>query len=156
MKNLRLLGTAVALAVVLSACGGPAAHRAAPRSSGTPTSQAEPPSSATTPSPSHREFFDVATPGGDARLLQAKQVGLGTEVPWARVGRGWRLSLLGQGVQDADVFEIHAQLLDLIAPTGGRYQLFKTRTLTTGPWSLDDWSADRCGFKPGPTESIPT
>jgi TolB protein len=151
MSKVSILGMVAALALALGACSAPAApqasstSRTAPtgRPAGTPTDAA--PSRSTTHSvgtASEQQIFDVSTPQGPGHLLAAKEVGLGADVPWGQVGHGWRLSLLQQGKQDAEVFQVSAQMLDLIAPSGGRYQLLKTLTKGTVPWSLDDWSSD--------------
>lgn len=147
MSRFRTLGLVVALTLGLGACSAPAAPEAspAPRTAqpGTPTAAVPSrPSAPSVGTASERQIFDVSTPRGRGHLLEAKEVGLGADVPWSQVGHGWRLSLLQQGKQQAEVFRVSAQMLDLLAPSGGRYQLFKTPTKDTAPWSLEDWSSD--------------
>jgi hypothetical protein len=130
------------LALALSGCSAaPQPRSSSPAPVGTPSSTPahRPPTVAPA---SDRPVFDLRLARGQGRLLDAGQVARGSEVPWSRVGSGWRLALLDQGKQHADVFSISAQLLDLIAPSGGRYQLFKISTRGLDPWRLDDWSAD--------------
>jgi TolB protein len=140
MKTIVASG-ALALALALAGCTTTTQPQAAPVSPvGTTTATA--PQRPTVEPASDQSVFDVVLPEGHGRLLGSGQVALGSDVPWSQVGPGWRLTLLQQGKQHADVFAVSAQMLDLVAPSGGRYQLFKSSTKDVQPWRLDDWSSD--------------
>ncbi len=77
-------------------------------------------------------------------VLGANQVALGGRVPWDRVGHGWYLTLIDQGTRGDHGIDPDHQLLDLVDPFGGRYQLEKTDVGQQGHGyrRLTDWSAD--------------
>lgn len=76
-----------------------------------------------------------------ASLLGPNQVRLG-DVPWDQVGHGWYLTLVDQGPQGQFGIDARHQLLDLVDPLGGRYQLAKTAIGKDGSnyRRLTDWS----------------
>jgi TolB protein len=82
-------------------------------------------------------------PASDA-LLGPNQVTTGDHVPWSKVGAGWYLTLIDQGPQGEVGIVPHHQLLDLVDPLGGRYQLLKTEVGRDANdyGQLVDWSAD--------------
>lgn len=77
-------------------------------------------------------------------LLGPNQVTTGDHVPWSQVGRGWYLTLVDQGPQGEFGIQAEHQLLDLVDPLGGRYQLAKTTVGKDGSnyRRLTDWSTD--------------
>jgi TolB protein len=77
-------------------------------------------------------------------LLGPDQVMMGDHVPWDRVGHGWYLTLVDQGPHDEMGIHADHQLLDLVDPLGGRYQMAKTTVGTDGSNTrrLVDWSPD--------------
>jgi TolB protein len=77
-------------------------------------------------------------------VLGPNQVTMGDRVPWGRVGHGWYLTLIGQGPHGEYGIEADHQLLDLVDPLGGRYQMAKTAVGKDGSGvrRLVDWSAD--------------
>jgi hypothetical protein len=76
-------------------------------------------------------------------MLGANQVTTGDRVPWKLVGSGWYLTLIDQGAHGEFGIEADHQLLDLVDPLGGRYQIAKTAVGTNGGYRrLVDWSAD--------------
>jgi TolB protein len=89
--------------------------------------------------PAHATSGSSRTP-----VLGPGQVTMGYDVPWDEVGPGWYLTLIDQGpTVEGGIVPKH-QLLDLVDPRGGRYQLVKT---AVGPdaansHSLVDWSTD--------------
>jgi TolB protein len=65
-------------------------------------------------------------------------------VPWGEVGHGWYVTLVDQGSHGEFGIVAHHQLLDLVDPLGGRYQMARS---SVGPRqsayrTLADWSAD--------------
>jgi hypothetical protein len=84
-----------------------------------------------------------SAPASDA-LLGPNQVTTGDHVPWSKVGAGWYLTLIDQGPQGEVGIVPQHQLLDLVDPLGGRYQLVKTQVGRDGNGygRLVDWSAD--------------
>jgi hypothetical protein len=86
----------------------------------------------------------AATASAGGKMLGPNQVTLADQVPWDRVGHGWYLTLIDQGDRgDFGVVADH-QLLDLVDPLGGRYQLAKTTVAKDGSGyrRLVDWSTD--------------
>ncbi|HEX4471052.1 MAG TPA: hypothetical protein VH085_03725 [Nocardioides sp.] len=79
-----------------------------------------------------------------ARILGPNQVTMGDHVPWDKVGQGWYLTLVDQGPQGELGIDARHQLLDLVDPLGGRYQLAKTAVGKDGSGfrRLTDWSTD--------------
>ncbi len=79
------------------------------------------------------------------RMLGPNQVTLGDRVPWSLVGRGWYLTLIDLGPRgpEGGIRATH-QLLDLVDPLGGRYQMAKTGVAGDGRGyrRLADWSPD--------------
>lgn len=77
-------------------------------------------------------------------VLGPNRVATGDRVPWEEVGHGWFLTLLDQGTRGAYGVDPHHQLLDLVDPRGGRYQLAKSAVGTddAGLRRLMDWSVD--------------
>jgi TolB protein len=77
-------------------------------------------------------------------LLGANQVTTGDHVPWDRVGAGWYLALVDEGPQGEFGINARHQMLDLVNPLGGRYQMVKTTVGSNGSGfrQLADWSAD--------------
>jgi TolB protein len=86
----------------------------------------------------------TAPASADARVLGPNQVTTGDHVPWSKVGHGWYLTLVDQGPMKEFGIQARHQLLDLVDPLGGRYQLGKTavRSDGTGYRHLVDWSAN--------------
>lgn len=77
-------------------------------------------------------------------VLGPNQVTMGDRVPWSQVGQGWRLTLINQGPHGEFGIDARHQLLDLVDPLGGRYQLAKTAVGQDGSGyrRLVDWSTD--------------
>jgi hypothetical protein len=77
-------------------------------------------------------------------ILGPHQVAMGDQVPWGKVGHGWYLTLIDQGPQGDYGIQAKHQLLDLVDPLGGRYQLAKTAVGKDGSnyRRLSDWSTD--------------
>jgi TolB protein len=94
--------------------------------------------------PTALSVVPAASASGDAGLLGPNQVTTGDRVPWGKVGTGWYLTLVDQGPMKEFGIDAHHQLLDLVDPLGGRYQLDKTvvRKDGTGYRHLVDWSTD--------------
>jgi TolB protein len=97
------------------------------------------PSSAALGSAVHRAETERARPP----LLGPNQVVMGDQVPWRQVGSGWYLTLIDQGPHGEFGINAERQLLDLVDPRGGRYQLAKSSVAKdgTGYRSLAGWSA---------------
>lgn len=78
------------------------------------------------------------------KLLGPNQVAMGDQVPWAEVGSGWYLTAVSQGRQGDYGITAQHQLLDLVDPLGGRYQMLKTDVgkKSRDFYQLADWSAD--------------
>ena len=78
-----------------------------------------------------------------AAVLGPNKVTMGDRVPWGKGGHGWYLTLVSQGQHGEFGIDADHQLLDLVDPLGGRYQLAKTAVgKDSGYRSLEDWSAD--------------
>jgi hypothetical protein len=80
----------------------------------------------------------------DRGMLGPGQVAMGDQVPWGKVGRGWYLTSIDQGPQGRmGSIDARHQLLDLVDPLGGRYQMLKTSVghARRGYWTLADWDA---------------
>ena len=78
-----------------------------------------------------------------AAVLGPNKVTMGDRVPWGKVGHGWYLTSVNQGQHGEFGINADHQLLDLVDPLGGRYQLAKTAVgKDSGYRSLEDWSAD--------------
>lgn len=78
-------------------------------------------------------------------MLGANQVTSGDRVPWGDVGHGWYLTLVDQGHRGEFGIDAAHQLLDLVDPRGGRYQMARTAVAEdglTGYRRLMDWSVD--------------
>jgi hypothetical protein len=76
-------------------------------------------------------------------MLGPNQVAMGDQVPWAQVGHGWYLSSIDLGPRgQMGSINAHNQLLDLVDPLGGRYQMLKTKVgpAQRGYWTLADWA----------------
>jgi TolB protein len=86
----------------------------------------------------------AAPASAHAAILGPNQVTTGDDVPWSQVGHGWYLTLVDQGPQGEFGIDPHHQLLDLVDPLGGRYQLAKTAVGKNGSnyRHLSDWSTD--------------
>jgi TolB protein len=97
------------------------------------------PTSAADGSAIHR----METEGATGPVLGPNRVALGDQVPWRQVGDGWYLTLIAQGVRGDFGINAERQLLDLVDPRGGRYQLARTSVAKdgTGYRSLAGWSA---------------
>ena len=97
------------------------------------------PTSAALGSAAHRAETDRATPP----LLGPNRVVMGDQVPWRQVGEGWYLTLIDQGAHGEFGINAERQLLDLVNPRGGRYQLATSSVAKdgTGYRSLAGWSA---------------
>jgi hypothetical protein len=69
---------------------------------------------------------------------------MGDRVPWSEVGRGWYLTLIDQGTRGDYGIDPDHQLLDLVDPLGGRYQLVESSVGKddVGYRHLMDWSVD--------------
>jgi hypothetical protein len=121
MTTTRIAGAIAALALTLSGGSIAAAHRAPPTRGETPR-----PTSAGKP------------------LLGPNQVATADQVPWDKVGRGWYLTSINQGKQGDYGIDPDHQLLDLVDPLGGRYQMLKTGLGKQGRnfYQLVDWTAD--------------
>ena len=98
------------------------------------------PSSAAMGSATHRADVPPAT----RPLLGPNHVATGDQVPWRQVGEGWYLTLIAQGPRGDFGINADHQLLDLVDPLGGRYQLAKSSVAKdgTGYRQLADWSSD--------------
>ncbi len=77
-------------------------------------------------------------------VLGANEVAMGDRVPWGEVGHGWYLTLIDHGTRGDDGIDPDHQLLDLVDPLGGRYQILQTDVGRRGRGyrRLTDWSAD--------------
>jgi TolB protein len=97
------------------------------------------PTSAASGSAMHRTDTDRAR----LPLLGPNRVAMGDQVPWRQVGDGWYLTLIAQGTRGDFGINAERQLLDLVDPRGGRYQLSRTSVAEdgTGYRSLAGWSA---------------
>jgi hypothetical protein len=86
----------------------------------------------------------TTTAASRSTILGPNQVTTGDHVPWSQVGHGWYLTLVDQGPHGEFGIEARHQLLDLVDPLGGRYQLAKTAVAQNGSGyrHLDDWSTD--------------
>lgn len=86
----------------------------------------------------------AGAPASGGHMLGPNRVTMGDRVPWGKVGHGWYLTLIDQGTHTEMGLDAHHQLLDLVDPLGGRYQLAKTAIAKNGSGdrSLDDWSTD--------------
>ncbi|MGH3510239.1 MAG: hypothetical protein ACRDPI_08420 [Nocardioidaceae bacterium] len=81
----------------------------------------------------------------DGPMLPAGQVTTADRVPWAKVGQGWYLTSIDQGTKgDYGSMNDTAELLDLVDPLGGRYQLLKVPVGKdeAGRFVLEQWSPD--------------
>lgn len=81
---------------------------------------------------------------GPGRVVTAPDLSLlPTDVPWSRVGTGWRLAAVEEGRVTLDGVEGDTQRLTLIDPGGRRYELLREDTSDFfGGLLLTDWSAD--------------
>ncbi|MFN8194476.1 MAG: hypothetical protein U0R80_09355 [Nocardioidaceae bacterium] len=85
---------------------------------------------------------------GDAQvfepLLGSGRVAAAEDVPWDRVGDGWYLAVVDKGSRTDDGWvEPRRELLELVNPRGGRYEVFETRVRDgRGSILLVDWSLD--------------
>ena len=97
------------------------------------------PTSAAHGSAMHR----METEGARSPVLGPNRVALGDRVPWRQVGDGWYLTLIAQGTRGDFGINAERQLLDLVDPRGGRYQLARTSVAKDGSGyrSLAGWSA---------------
>jgi hypothetical protein len=77
-------------------------------------------------------------------ILGPNQVTTGDRVPWSKVGHVWYLTLIDQGPRAEFGINPDHQLLDLVDPLGGRYQLAKTAVRKDGSGfrHLVDWSSN--------------
>jgi hypothetical protein len=85
------------------------------------------------------------TPAGPGVLLGAGQVGTRTQVPWAKVGRGWVLAEYSATVvpDSAARPKPGAVWLYLIDPAGGKYLMYRWASRQgQSPPGLIDWSPD--------------
>ena len=98
------------------------------------------PASSALGSATHRAEVPPAT----RPILGPNHVSTSDRVPWRQVGEGWYLTLIAQGSRGDFGINADHQLLDLVDPLGGRYQLAKTSVAKdgTGYRHLADWSSD--------------
>ena len=79
-------------------------------------------------------------------MLGPNKVALGDVVPWAKVSQGWYLTAIDQGSKAAyGSMRTTAEILDLVDPLGGRYQLLKVKgdpRTRRGSFAVADWSLD--------------
>ncbi len=96
--------------------------------------------SAAVASATHRAELAQAAPP----VLGPNRVTTADRVPWPQVGRGWYLTLIDQGPHGEFGVNARRQLLDLVDPRGGRYQLTASTVAKdgTGYRSLAGWSDD--------------